>query len=51
MEMLLLLCFPLTYLNPGMERLYFKRLMAAEFSRIIDACQYSGGVDAQTSGA
>lgn len=49
--MLLFLCFLLTYLNPGMEKLYFKRPMAAEFSRIIDSCQYGGGVDAQTSGA
>lgn len=26
------------YLNTGMEKLYFRRLMAAEFSRIIDSC-------------
>lgn len=49
--MLLLLYFLLTDLHPGMERLYSKRLMAAEFSRIIDFCQYSAGVDAQTSDA
>lgn len=50
MEILLFLCFLLRYLNPGTERLYFKRLVAAEFSRIIESYRYSQGVDAQTPG-